>query len=181
LKQLERGTGPGRGKTLDIVSNVSEYKEVLEENGINYKAAEVKVRAERKAGEMLGQLERPEQHRPNKHYQADNVFQEVITEQKIPQASAYRWQQVAEMPEDVFEAHLHCVLPFQEFLRPCDAQEGLSTYALTQYFGTRGIALAGLSDAFTLSRKTRNSRSLFPVRSPLHNLIDDLRVRGSRH
>lgn len=74
-------------------------------------AAEVKVRAERKAGEMLRQLERGSgPGRGNKtNSNMENVlseYREVLTDNEIPNTTAHRWQQLAEMPEQVFEQHI---------------------------------------------------------------------------
>ena len=58
------------------------------------------MRAERKAGEMLGQLEKGNEGRP-KLNQAGIVseYREVLDDNKIPSTTAHRWQQLAEMPE----------------------------------------------------------------------------------
>jgi hypothetical protein len=39
LAQLERGAGLGRGKTFNDLLNVSAYKEVLDDNELNYMTA----------------------------------------------------------------------------------------------------------------------------------------------
>jgi N6-adenosine-specific RNA methylase IME4 len=117
LAKLDKATHMlAEAKTLDEVKHILDVAEAarvyaraakLGLEAYNH-AAEVKVRAERKAGEMLKQLDRPAVGNPQ-FYHTDknsNVFQEVIAEQEIPQATAYRWQQLAEMPELVFEKHL---------------------------------------------------------------------------
>ena len=118
LAKLDRATHMlAEAKTLDEIKNIMDVAEAartyaraarLGLQAYNH-AAEIKVRAERKAGEFLKRLERPPQNRPSKHYHADNVFAEVISENNIPIASAHRWQQLADMPELVFEKHLNCV------------------------------------------------------------------------
>ena len=62
-------------------------------------AAEVKLRAERKAGELLQQLERAPEGRPQKLNQPGIVseYREVLTENDIAQTTAHRWQTVAPM------------------------------------------------------------------------------------
>jgi N6-adenosine-specific RNA methylase IME4 len=66
-------------------------------------AAEVKIRAERKAGEMLAQM--PMQHgaRP-----ADMGLQDVtpLSDLGIEKIQSHRWQEIARLPEDVFEEHI---------------------------------------------------------------------------
>lgn len=74
-------------------------------------AAEVKARAERKAGELLAQLERGKggwESSFNKKLNQDNKseYKEVLDDNGINYMTAHRWQQVAEMPELVFEQHL---------------------------------------------------------------------------
>jgi N6-adenosine-specific RNA methylase IME4 len=117
LAKLDKATQMlAEAKSLDEVKNIMDIAEAartyaraakLGLEAYNH-AAEVKARAERKAGEFLKQLDHGQEGRPSKLYQADKVsdFKEVIEENNIPVASAYRWQQVAEMPELVFEKHL---------------------------------------------------------------------------
>lgn len=70
-------------------------------------AAEVKLRAERKAGELLAQLERSNGGRPTENsFQAGTSFseyREVLTENDIAPTTAHRWQTVATVPDEVFE------------------------------------------------------------------------------
>jgi N6-adenosine-specific RNA methylase IME4 len=117
LAKLDKATHMlAEAKTLDEVKGIMDIAEAarvyaraakLGLEAYNH-AAEVKVRAERKAGEMLRQLERPSQGNPqfSQAGKIDNIFQEVIQENDIPKTTAYRWQQLAEMPELVFEKHL---------------------------------------------------------------------------
>ncbi len=71
-------------------------------------AAEIKLRAERKAGELLAQLER-NNNGGDRH---SSVFQPgilseytaVLTENDIAPVTAYRWQTAATVPENVFES-----------------------------------------------------------------------------
>jgi len=72
-------------------------------------AAEVKARAERKAGEFLQQLERDKGGRPNNSLQDVNSlseYKEVLDENGIGYVAAHRWQLVAEIPEEEFENQL---------------------------------------------------------------------------
>jgi len=69
-------------------------------------AAEVKVRAERKAGEMLSQLDHGKEGRPQETIPSGNSFseyREVLNEHEIPSTTAYRWQQLSQLPDDAFE------------------------------------------------------------------------------
>jgi hypothetical protein len=73
--------------------------------------AELKVRAERKAGEFLRQLERGKgggDKRSKNH--SDLIgpsdfspYKDVLEDQQIPHTTSHRWQTMAEMPVKVFE------------------------------------------------------------------------------
>lgn len=73
-------------------------------------AAEIKLRAERKAGELLAQLERGQPGRPEKNtLQPVTNFSEyrgVLEENDINRVTAHRWQTVATVPDEVFERHI---------------------------------------------------------------------------
>lgn len=76
-------------------------------------AAEIKLRAERKAGELLKQLERgsggDRKSEKIKNSSVENLiseYREVLTEQEIPNTTAFRWQTVASIPEKQFEKHI---------------------------------------------------------------------------
>lgn len=70
-------------------------------------AAEVKVRAERKAGEMLARLNTHQQGGDRKSKSSvDFDYRDVLKEQKIPNATADRWQQLARLPEGKFEQYV---------------------------------------------------------------------------
>jgi len=62
-------------------------------------AAEVKIRAERKAGDLLKQLDRSNGGQPT-HSKMERVekseYREVLEEQDIPTTTAHRWQQAAQ-------------------------------------------------------------------------------------
>ena len=69
-------------------------------------AAEVKLRAERKAGELLGQLERAPHDRGNQHVakfqpgiQPESEYRAVLTDSDIAPTTAHRWQTVAQVPD----------------------------------------------------------------------------------
>ena len=73
------------------------------------RAAEIKIRAERKAGEMLAEVPRTphEQKNPvSRHDDAIPGYRSTIAEVGIPEATARRWQEVASIPDDKFEEHI---------------------------------------------------------------------------
>lgn len=72
-------------------------------------AAEIKLRAERKAGELLRDTEKAKPGRPQKN----GSTMEPITENQptledlgIGKTQSHRWQREASVPEEVFEAHV---------------------------------------------------------------------------
>ena len=75
-------------------------------------AAEVKLRAERKAGELLGQLERNEHggDRRSSSFQPENLkvdeYRAVLTDSDIAPTTAHRWQVASTVPDEVFEEHV---------------------------------------------------------------------------
>lgn len=71
-------------------------------------AAEIKLRAERKAGELLAQLERSKGGDSRSFQPGTSVseYNTVLTENDIAPVTAHRWQAVAKLPEPVFERHI---------------------------------------------------------------------------
>ena len=122
LAKLDRATNMlAEAKTLDEIKNIMDVAEAartyaraakLGLEAYNH-AAEVKVRAERKAGEFLKRLERKQGQRVDKLNSnvelSSSEYSDVLKEYAIPTTSAHRWQQLADMPELVFEKHLNCV------------------------------------------------------------------------
>lgn len=62
-------------------------------------ATEIKVRAERKGGEMLAEIPRSSGGRGK----TDSTLERVLKEHDIAPATAHRWQKLAAIPEDKFE------------------------------------------------------------------------------
>lgn len=75
------------------------------------KAIEVRVRAERRAGQLLREMERSPIASNPRAFQREkpteqSPYQEAKTEAKISDTQAHRWQKLAEIPQDDFEAKL---------------------------------------------------------------------------
>lgn len=114
LIKLERATNAlAEAKTLDEVKHIIDVAEAarvysraakLGLEAYNH-AAEVKARAERKAGEFLARLERGIP-KPFNRALNGSEYKGILDENKISYMAAHRWQQVNEMPEEVFEAHI---------------------------------------------------------------------------
>lgn len=78
-------------------------------------AAEIKLRAERKAGELLAQLERGSggdrksdlfKNQMSQPVTFDSEYGAVLSENDINRQTAHRWQTVATVPDEVFEQHV---------------------------------------------------------------------------
>lgn len=120
LAKLDKATQMlAEAKSLDEVKNIMDIAEAARTYARAAKlglaaynhAAEVKARAERKAGEFLAQLERgkPGVKAASELFNDvlnNSEYKEVLDDNGISYMAAHRWQQVAEMPELVFETHL---------------------------------------------------------------------------
>ena len=87
-------------------------------------ATEIKLRAERKAGELLGELERKPGERVDKlpdKMSAGSEYRQAIEAVEVEERTAQRWQEVAKIPEPIFEEHI-------AFLK--ESREELSTAGL---------------------------------------------------
>jgi hypothetical protein len=74
-----------------------------------WKAAEIRIRAERKAGQLLKEIERSKGGQPKKNSSPDGdssretEYQRVKREANISEKQAERWQQLAALPHGGFE------------------------------------------------------------------------------
>lgn len=67
-------------------------------------ATEIKVRAERRCGELLATVDRSSGGRPEKNSsKSETSYQETLRENDLHPATADRYQQLAAMPDDHFE------------------------------------------------------------------------------
>lgn len=74
-------------------------------------AAEIKLRAQRRAGEILAQMDKNEGGRPSENrLQAATGLQPTLQELGIEKTSAFRWQAIAAIPEIEFEEHINRAL-----------------------------------------------------------------------
>ena len=65
-------------------------------------AAEIKLRAERRAGELLAGMEKPVNH----HSIATSTTMVPLKELRISKNQSSRWQKEAKVDEDVFEGYI---------------------------------------------------------------------------
>jgi phage N-6-adenine-methyltransferase len=118
LAKLDKATQMlAEAKSLDEVKEIMDIAEAARtyaraaKLGLDAQnhAAEVKIRAERKAGDLLKQLDRSNGGRPgktNSSVERVSEYREVLDEQDIPTTTAHRWQQAAQIPEKAFEQHI---------------------------------------------------------------------------
>ena len=70
-------------------------------------AAEIKLRAERRAGEMLAKTDKHAGGRPNKNRRhAVTSLPAKLKEMGIAKKQSSRWQTIAALPEEEFEGHV---------------------------------------------------------------------------
>lgn len=108
-----------QAKTLDDILNIRDIAEAARvyaqaaklglEN--QNEAAEVKIRAERKAGEMLAKMPKAQGGQPyQEKYSTSNAMVQVeaptLSDLGIERMQSSRWQQIASLPEEVFEEHV---------------------------------------------------------------------------
>ena len=129
LARLSAATAAlAEAKTLDDVKQIMDIAEAartyaraakLGLEAANH-AAEVKLRAERKAGELLQQLadktEKGGDRRSNSFNDSrleslkdGSEYRTVLTESNVATTTAHRWQTVATVPDDIFEEHVATV------------------------------------------------------------------------
>jgi hypothetical protein len=72
------------------------------------KASEVRLRAERRTGELLKELSRGDPGRPEKAAIPAPIspYREALTQAQIPERTAQRYQALANVPKETFEAAL---------------------------------------------------------------------------
>lgn len=72
--------------------------------------AEIKLRAERRAGELLKEVERAERGRPIGKTLHDATFiPPTLADLGIERTQSHRWQAIADVPEPIFEQHIETV------------------------------------------------------------------------
>ena len=88
----------------DKAQALAAYARQAKDNELIGWATEIKVRAERRAGEMLAQVERAQAGRPAKNSFHDGTnYQQALKENGVAKVTAHRWQQLAAIPEEQFE------------------------------------------------------------------------------
>lgn len=78
-------------------------KQVGDSHEMQNQCAEIKLRAERRAGEMLGEMEKHKGGRPSENQSHDATS---LSNLGITKSQSSRWQQVASLPEKDFEEHV---------------------------------------------------------------------------
>lgn len=112
---MARSRALAEARTIDEVKHVRDRAEALrlyskqagESLEMQNAIAEIKLRAERRAAELLAELPRGRAGRPGRNSsQPATNFEDALRELEIPRSTAYRWQAEATVPEDVFEQYI---------------------------------------------------------------------------
>lgn len=109
------------GQLLARVQNVAEAKTIIDQAEairaytkrahrglvIQNRAATIRLRAERRAGELLSEVKRSKGGRPQKtDLSRESVYKRALKSADIVPSVAYKWQQVAAIANPKFEAYL---------------------------------------------------------------------------
>lgn len=88
----------------DKAEAMAAYARQAKDSDLIQYATEIKVRAERRCGELLRVVERSDGGRPEKNSsKRETSYQQALSENDIPRATADRYQQLADMPDAHFE------------------------------------------------------------------------------
>jgi len=103
-------------RSIDEVKQVRDQAEALrlyvkqqgENQAMQNDIAEIKLRAERRAGELLREMEKHPAGRPaeNRSHHATDFEPPTLSDLGITKSQSSRWQLEAEVPETVFEQHV---------------------------------------------------------------------------
>ncbi len=102
-----------RARTIDEVKDIRDKAEALrlytkqagESLEMQNMCAEIKLRAERRAGELLREMDKNEGGDPTPSHHARG-FPPTLSDLGINYSQSSRWQTIAGIPEETFEAHL---------------------------------------------------------------------------
>ena len=122
-------------RELELASSIDEVKQIrdkaealrlyVKQQGeslhMQNRCAEIKLRAERKAGELLADRDKHPAGRPaeNRFHDATNLPPR-LTDLGISKSQSSRWQSVASLPEDVFETHVRETVQAEKELTTAD-------------------------------------------------------------
>lgn len=102
-------------RTIDEVKHIRDkaaaLKLYMRQRGMSLEAqnaaAEIKLRAERRAGELLEEMPKhPAGRPPENRFHDETDSPPAYADLGIQKTQAYRWQQVAKIPEPEFERHV---------------------------------------------------------------------------
>lgn len=116
-------------RTIDEVKDIRDKAEAFrlyakqqkESLQVQNKVAEIKLRCERRIGEMLQETPKNEGGRPSQNKSQDaTTLSPTLEEIGITKSDSSRWQKIAELPEDKFEEHIAEVQAANEELTTAD-------------------------------------------------------------
>lgn len=116
------------------------------------KAVEIRVRAERRAGELMKAMQKispQEARRSPAAVAGDSDYRRTIERAKIPERTAQRWQELAEIPKERFEAHLSAedMPSSRAIIESVKQKSSVSDEALWLWGRLRDFERMGLIDA----------------------------------
>lgn len=118
------------------------------------KAVEIRVRAERRAGELMKAMQRSERGgsggtKPAAAAGMPSDYRRTIERAKIPERTAQRWQELAEIPKERFEAHLSAedMPSSRAIIESVKQKSSVSDEALWLWGRLRDFERMGLIDA----------------------------------
>jgi hypothetical protein len=91
-----------RDKALALETYARQAKNIDAE----WRACEIRLRAERRAGQLLKEIEKAKGGRPTETPRADRGVSKTLADDGISYDQSSRWQKLADVPEDQFEAAL---------------------------------------------------------------------------
>ena len=104
-----------QAKNIDEVKDIRDKAEAMrayvkqagDSSEMQNMCAEIKLRAERRLGEMLGETEKNPGGRPTKNLSHDTTgINPTLPEMGITRDQSSRWQSIAQLPEETFEEYL---------------------------------------------------------------------------
>ena len=119
-----------RAKELIEIANVSQLKEIIARSEalkiyaaqakkgleIQNQVAEIKLRAEKRIGEMLKETPKHEGGRPSENRLQDVTGFQTLKDLGIEKIQSHRWQTIASLPDDQFEQYVSDVKKSNEEL-----------------------------------------------------------------